>query len=908
MTRGMKLRYGAIKRKPEEKPEDTAWILKKFAAHKDTVLKLVTNGIITAQLASACAPTSKKPATPTVMVDEDIDLDQCKGEYDYSSYRSKYDFDINNGVLSVRSKFDSALIYEMDLSEKGKEHQAYEERKPTIDEILAKLENKEIAQAYALNNLLSMVPEALDKGPAEDIEMALIKVLLFPDFKLLKDGVVFTFENEADLDFILENTIKNSDKKSLYFLMDTITEAYMVYKIAGHRIKAPKGIDGEYSPYASKALSVAIAGSIKREDALGDFSIFSRIRTMHAVNDSSPIALLVGGENYSWDPNELFQAKNHIKPHLYDTVEQLQPKKMDDKWLDQLAGNVDLYYLLHYLYPAFTGETKDNLIFNNPVIRGILLAPKSYYESDDVNGIWSNFSVFRLEELRKKVSEDKDLSEELYAKYSYELRSSSKEDVMDLIPDLILRKKFHKASELISLISLDSESEIPACESGEPGEFIAVTYAFGNYRVKDSILKMLDTYDLKYLVEKKEFNLMFGHSDNEERIKLAKEFKEKTYLADNLISALNNSKDEQGRLGVIDFALEIDESLSEKIMPHLSVEEKVYFLNKHSGYYSDLEYNNWDSYLEWLDTHITYKAEPPHYATYIKTSITLFELDVFRQIVRDTPKTNIPPRLCKVLDAAFHDDYELIEKGKIVLPDFKDYFEQKGIKIWGKEEEDNIAYALTLLTPEEIVSVYDKFNVEYFRRYPPGIILRMPDMIENGISGEKTALLIIAKSDWNDAFYQDKDLYAKLIKIDYSIMVFETYGDDEAFQFMEEFAKKYEPVSLLILAGHGKPSSISLSNVLGHDMSSIDVYDETELESLGKINLVKKDGVVTLFSCSTGASDNSIAALISDKLNATVYAPTVPTSPTKWIIDEDSETVIGVEYSESDSTKVFKPK
>jgi|GEM_PF-5720211 len=209
----------------------------------------------------------------------------------------------------------------------------------------------------------------------------------------------------------------------------------------------------------------------------------------------------------------------------------------------------------------------------------------------------------------------------------------------------------------------------------------------------------------------------------------------------------------------------------------------------------------------------------------------------------------------------------------------------------------NISYGLTILSKEDLISVYKEFNVAFFMRYPPSVIRNLAE-IANGKKPEgPLALLIYPKDDWNNTFYLNNSPLRTSHKSAYEYIIFEAGIDDKVFDFLSGFSDKYGQLSLLGFFGHGgifggsgiyvdgevmyssEDKGINLGGevppplVYGFiaDDAAIDTSDEDELTAVAKKLKLTEDAVIVVDSCK-GGEKNGIGTMLEKIFKRTVLA------------------------------------
>jgi len=186
----------------------------------------------------------------------------------------------------------------------------------------------------------------------------------------------------------------------------------------------------------------------------------------------------------------------------------------------------------------------------------------------------------------------------------------------------------------------------------------------------------------------------------------------------------------------------------------------------------------------------------------------------------------------------------------------------------GKEEELNFAYACRVLGPEKALEMHKRWGVTYFARYGKGVLEKAYDTMVSGYKEGNLTVLMYNIDDWSGAFYYDwkstEPLQAN------PIIIREISTDKEFANAIESISEYYGKIGLMIIGGHGTPKTIGLGPSDG-DKGKLDMSDKKLLEKL-RPSFTEKPQIV-LLACSSGGSPHSIASVISDALDAELWAP-----------------------------------
>lgn len=181
----------------------------------------------------------------------------------------------------------------------------------------------------------------------------------------------------------------------------------------------------------------------------------------------------------------------------------------------------------------------------------------------------------------------------------------------------------------------------------------------------------------------------------------------------------------------------------------------------------------------------------------------------------------------------------------------------------------NFAYAIDEIGEEMASALYRSYGVRYFARYSDDMLEHMYENIEG--STRPTIFVTYPHHDGNGAFYREGRVLDQL-REHYNVVVYEV-GDEGAFYTaVRDFGRRYGTTSTIIIAGHGNPGSIRLGS--DEETGMLDLSDEQEFRLLRSI--LRRSGTVILDSCSTGANEAAIGAMVSRVLGARLFAPRVP--------------------------------
>jgi len=194
----------------------------------------------------------------------------------------------------------------------------------------------------------------------------------------------------------------------------------------------------------------------------------------------------------------------------------------------------------------------------------------------------------------------------------------------------------------------------------------------------------------------------------------------------------------------------------------------------------------------------------------------------------------------------------------------------------------NFSYALNVFKDdkdstkeEKIKKLNHERGMIYFARYSEKMLNHTYSSLDpNHKKDRPVAYAAFNQNDWNKSFYWKYDDLDKLLK-HYNVIIYEMESEDKFYDSVKETAEKHGRIDSLVIAGHGQAKEVNLGSGSG-EASDIDTGDEKELEALNPY-LVDEPTVI-LIACSSGHTNNSIGAKLSDIWYATVWAPDEPTS------------------------------
>lgn len=181
----------------------------------------------------------------------------------------------------------------------------------------------------------------------------------------------------------------------------------------------------------------------------------------------------------------------------------------------------------------------------------------------------------------------------------------------------------------------------------------------------------------------------------------------------------------------------------------------------------------------------------------------------------------------------------------------------------------NFAYGIDTVGEQVVTGLYQNFGMRYFGRYSEEMLEQQHESI--GGAERPPVLVIFPHSDYNGAFYAEARQFDRLLGT-HNVIVYERADEQGFYQAVRDFRRRYGATGTIIIGGHGTPTTITLGE--SNELGQLDLSDEAELRELGSV--LRPGGTVILDSCSTGASADSIGALISEVLRARLYAPQTP--------------------------------
>ncbi len=222
-------------------------------------------------------------------------------------------------------------------------------------------------------------------------------------------------------------------------------------------------------------------------------------------------------------------------------------------------------------------------------------------------------------------------------------------------------------------------------------------------------------------------------------------------------------------------------------------------------------------------------------------------------------------------------------------------------------------YAVNEIGPELTKRLYKDYGITHFARYTAYIYKKeydkrrrvsmepwLKEIAANTQTREQTKpILLLAHpdDDWNGAF--DDTYWSTMTQIEkqYAIFVIESKDEREFYKRVRFVAKTHGAITAMILSGHGSPTGLWLGKGFA-EKRILDVSDSKEIRRLR--GCFSPHPTIILESCSTGATKNGLAAVISRELKSTVFAPSTPGSIEDINIDRSGK--ISAKYGGCESS------
>lgn len=220
------------------------------------------------------------------------------------------------------------------------------------------------------------------------------------------------------------------------------------------------------------------------------------------------------------------------------------------------------------------------------------------------------------------------------------------------------------------------------------------------------------------------------------------------------------------------------------------------------------------------------------------------------------------------------------------------------------------------ITPEEIRILKEEYNITWPERCSRTMVTHLIRHLEEGIDKTRpVAVMALAKSDYNGAF-RTPEIYDDLIG-GYNVFLYEVETDEELVEACLKVSEKYGvAIDLLIIGGHGNKSRINLKsmdislkmyiplysiiNYLKHMRERYSI-DKSDIEQLRRLrNVLSREALAVLMSCSTAEGERSIAQAICDALGRKTFAANKISYGTIFHLNLQDGLVTDVEFSGRD--------
>jgi hypothetical protein len=194
---------------------------------------------------------------------------------------------------------------------------------------------------------------------------------------------------------------------------------------------------------------------------------------------------------------------------------------------------------------------------------------------------------------------------------------------------------------------------------------------------------------------------------------------------------------------------------------------------------------------------------------------------------------------------------------------------------------------LEKLKPGAVKLLHEQYGICEFGRYPYEMLM---DQVNSHDKDVPYGVLIYPSSDHNNAFDQDYGVLQKLhdgTKGKHINRIFEIDSRTDFARALVKLDLKYETkIDYMIFAAHGSRDRIDFGYAFRQGYLSTKSLEDSK--SLDRVKgMFSPNPQIVLFSCHTG-KENGIAQVVSDKLGATVIAPTVATNPTDIKVDYEN--------------------
>jgi hypothetical protein len=248
----------------------------------------------------------------------------------------------------------------------------------------------------------------------------------------------------------------------------------------------------------------------------------------------------------------------------------------------------------------------------------------------------------------------------------------------------------------------------------------------------------------------------------------------------------------------------------------------------------------------------------------------------------------------------------------------RDLIVEKNLVSLVKLESETLARGITK-------RLTDNFGITEFSRYPESMLFKQ-DM-ERDYADRPYGVVLYPKTDWNGAFYAQKENFDELEKDfsnnpelkPYLIRIFECGSRKDVVRVLNDLDKRYgskHKISFAIIGGHGTKDSIQLGqDPISNNEQKSDTRNKLTPKDLQGSRVHKIGGFfepgasVILESCSTG-QEEGIGQKLSEKFGLKVIAPTEPVgvdSIKPWIRNSDGKIDFLVDYGKRDVRATYGP-
>ncbi|MBT3182803.1 MAG: hypothetical protein HN337_09915, partial [Deltaproteobacteria bacterium] len=194
------------------------------------------------------------------------------------------------------------------------------------------------------------------------------------------------------------------------------------------------------------------------------------------------------------------------------------------------------------------------------------------------------------------------------------------------------------------------------------------------------------------------------------------------------------------------------------------------------------------------------------------------------------------------------------------------------------------------------LQVKEKRGINHFSRYSVA-------SLENQLHpkpGAKTALVVVAKDDWNGAFERTRYDLDLLLEQGYNVIIVEANDENDIYRQLDSMPA--HSIDQMVIYGHGRPSGTSLRSGSREEDARIDLDDnEWRLYQ----NRFSDEAQVFLFSCSTGKGGeeaDNMGSRFNQWLGLTTYAPNEDTNGALYVTSNGE---IAIRYNTISALEVF---